>query len=76
VRWVRSREGKEKKMFTRTVKQAVNRFAHAQGMRHSEIVKQRVLAALEAMRADGSTQAELLQHVEGIAATPEEKEPT
>lgn len=58
-------------MLPKPVVSAVNRFAHAQGMKYAEVTKQRVLAALEAMRADGVTQAELIQRIEGIAATTE-----
>ena len=54
---------------------AANRAAHAAGMRHAEITRSRVLAALEALRADGLTQAELLQYVEGITKTETAKEP-
>ena len=62
-------------MLPKPIRTAVNRFAHAQGTKHAEITRNRVIAALEALRANGMTQADLLQHVEGIAATPEEKEP-
>lgn len=63
-------------MLSKPVKTAVNRFAHAQGAKHAEITKQRVMAALEALRADGVTQAELLQRIEGIAATEGEGAPS
>jgi len=60
-------------MLPKPIRTAVNRAAHAAGMRHAEITRSRVLAALEALRADGLT--ELLQHVEGITKTETAKEP-
>jgi metal-dependent HD superfamily phosphatase/phosphodiesterase len=61
-------------MLPKPIRTAVNRFAHAQGTKHAEITRNRVIAALEALRANGMTQDELLQHVEGIA-TETQKEP-
>ena len=57
-------------MLPKPVKTAVNRFSHAQGMKHAEVTRARVMAALESMRADGLTQAELIQRIDGVAAEP------
>ena len=54
-------------MLPKPVVSAVNKFAHAQGMKHAAVTKLKVLAALEALRSDGVTQAELIQRIEGIA---------
>ena len=59
-------------MLSKPVKTAVNRFAHAQGAKHAEITKQRVMAALEALRADGATHAELLAYIAAWAAGSKE----
>jgi len=54
-------------MLPKPVKTAVNRFSHAQGAKHAEITKQRVMAALEALRQNEKmTAAELIARIEGI----------
>ena len=58
-------------MLPKPVKTAVNRFCHAQGMKRAEITRARVMAALESMRADGLTQAELIQRIDGVAVEKE-----
>jgi len=58
-------------MLPKPVKTAVNRFSHAQGMKHAEITKQRVMAALEALRqTEKMTPAELIARIEGIESNP------
>lgn len=58
-------------MLPKPVKTAVNRFAHAQGMKHAEVTKQRVMAALEALRqTEKMTPAELIARIEGIESNP------
>jgi hypothetical protein len=59
-------------MLSKPVKTAVNRFAHAQGAKHAEITRSRVLAALEALQGTGATHAELLAYIAAWAPGPKE----
>lgn len=51
-------------MLPRDLKAALNRYAHAEGQRHAEAVKTRLLADLERMKSAGASLADLLAHIE------------
>ena len=55
----------------KTSQPSYDRFCHAQGMKRAEITRASVMAVLESMRADGLTQAELIQRIDGVAVEKE-----
>ncbi|CAI06545.1 hypothetical protein ebA808 [Aromatoleum aromaticum EbN1] len=51
--------------YPRSIKTALNRRAHAEGLAYEEAVKSRLLAELERLKANGATPAELVAYLEG-----------
>ena len=47
----------------RQLKAAINKLAHSEGIRHESRIKSLLIEQLEAMRAAGSTDAELLAYL-------------
>ncbi len=50
--------------YPRSIKTALNRRAHAEGLAYEEAVKTRLMADLARLKGNGATYAELLAHVE------------
>lgn len=59
-------------MIDRSLRTAVNTMAHAEGQRHADEVKRRVMAELEAMQGTGATHAELLAYIATREPGPKE----
>lgn len=54
--------------YPRSIKTALNRLAHAEGLAYEEAVKRRLLADLERLRGNGATHAEMLAHLQAQEA--------
>lgn len=52
------------KNYPRSIKTALNRRAHAEGLAHEEAVKRRLLAELERLNAQGASYAEVVAYLE------------
>jgi hypothetical protein len=50
-------------MMPKTVRTALNRFSHAEGISHADATKQRLTAELEALRANGASIEQMLAYI-------------
>jgi hypothetical protein len=57
-------------MLPRLIKTDLNKRSHAAGLRHAQITRQRVEAALLAMRADGATVPDMLEKLDTFFKEP------